>query len=221
MAEKVAGELYESITGQLFEIGRQLRQKGGYPFDPKLLQKYLQNGIEGKFFFGGEPKSFFTKPFDPAEFIGEGWAVWRGPIDGNGLVGEEDMDKRSLLLTEIDVASLSFETCLERGEQRILVEEKLKRLKAATNLVRLGGNVFLGLWRDYEINKRNSVLEYLYRTKKIDYLDFPGFVLRGPDSNRYVPYFTRIDDDKWDWYYGQLDNHCEIDDWSAVLANAA
>ena len=49
MATKVAGELYESITGQLFEIGRQLRQPNGYPFDPIQLQVALQFAIEGKF----------------------------------------------------------------------------------------------------------------------------------------------------------------------------
>ncbi len=49
MAKKVAGELYESITGQLFEIGRQLRQSNGYPYDPEKLKKHLQDGIEGKF----------------------------------------------------------------------------------------------------------------------------------------------------------------------------
>jgi hypothetical protein len=45
----VAGELYESITGQLFEIGRQLRQPSGYPFNPHLLKLHLQNAVEGKF----------------------------------------------------------------------------------------------------------------------------------------------------------------------------
>jgi hypothetical protein len=49
MATKVEGELYKSIKGQLFEIGRQLRQKGGYKYDPKNLQKYIQDAIEGKF----------------------------------------------------------------------------------------------------------------------------------------------------------------------------
>ncbi len=49
MATKVAGELYESITGQLFEIGRQLRQPNGYPFSPSRLKIALQNAIEGKF----------------------------------------------------------------------------------------------------------------------------------------------------------------------------
>ena len=48
MATKVEGELYESITGQLFEIGRQLRQKDGYPFTPEMLKRHLQNAIEGR-----------------------------------------------------------------------------------------------------------------------------------------------------------------------------
>jgi len=45
----VAGDLYESITGQLFELGRQLRQPNGYPFDPLQLQTHLQAAIEGRF----------------------------------------------------------------------------------------------------------------------------------------------------------------------------
>ena len=49
MAAQVAGDLYESITGQLFELGRQLRQPNGYPFDPVALKRYLQAGIEGRF----------------------------------------------------------------------------------------------------------------------------------------------------------------------------
>ena len=46
MAQKVAGALYESITGQLFEIGRQLRQKKGYPFNADYLQQHLQAAID-------------------------------------------------------------------------------------------------------------------------------------------------------------------------------
>ena len=49
MTAKVEGGLYESITGQIFEIGRQLRQKNGYPYDPEKLHKYLQDAIEGNF----------------------------------------------------------------------------------------------------------------------------------------------------------------------------
>ncbi|MCL5795000.1 MAG: hypothetical protein M1338_01445, partial [Patescibacteria group bacterium] len=49
MAKCVTGELYEKITGQLFEIGRQLRQKNGYPFNPEELKWHLQAAIEGRF----------------------------------------------------------------------------------------------------------------------------------------------------------------------------
>lgn len=49
MATVVTGDLYESITGQLFELGRQLRQQSGYPFSPVELQRHLQAAIEGRF----------------------------------------------------------------------------------------------------------------------------------------------------------------------------
>ncbi len=67
MAKKnvVAGELYESITGQLFEIGRQLRQPNGYPFNPEVLKKHLQEAIEGKFTpsASADPRFEFVKEF--------------------------------------------------------------------------------------------------------------------------------------------------------------
>jgi hypothetical protein len=49
MATRVAGEQYYKLTGQLFEIARQLRQKEGYPFDPEKLSMALQECIEGRF----------------------------------------------------------------------------------------------------------------------------------------------------------------------------
>ncbi len=47
----VAGdrEVYYVIDGKLLELKRQLRQKGGYPFDLTLLERSLQNLIEGRF----------------------------------------------------------------------------------------------------------------------------------------------------------------------------
>ena len=54
----VTGELYESLTGQIFEIGRQLRQPNGYPFDPIKLKRHLQDAIEGR--FGGVSTPIFV-----------------------------------------------------------------------------------------------------------------------------------------------------------------
>lgn len=66
MAQHVTGDLYESITGQLFEIGRQLRQKSGYPYDPEKLKRYLQAAIEGRFAAGGDEVTglFYTVTVD-------------------------------------------------------------------------------------------------------------------------------------------------------------
>ncbi|MDP2656123.1 MAG: hypothetical protein Q8P11_00995 [bacterium] len=49
MANNVTGEQYYTITGQLGEILRQIRQKNGYAFDPEGLIGGLQDYIEGKF----------------------------------------------------------------------------------------------------------------------------------------------------------------------------
>lgn len=49
MAIIVAGEMYYDLDGQLLEIKRQLRQQGGYPFDPEALRIHLQAAVEGRF----------------------------------------------------------------------------------------------------------------------------------------------------------------------------
>ena len=63
-----ACELYESITGQLFEIGRQLHQQNGYPFNPKQLKDALQNAIEGKFGDYGYLIDCDADPFIPSDW---------------------------------------------------------------------------------------------------------------------------------------------------------
>jgi len=51
MAEKffVTGDQRDNITGQMLEIQRQLRQKGGSPINPDDITLALQDIIEGKF----------------------------------------------------------------------------------------------------------------------------------------------------------------------------
>jgi hypothetical protein len=49
MTTKVTGDQYEKLDAKLFEIKRQIRQKGGYPYDVNTLEKSLQLLIEGKF----------------------------------------------------------------------------------------------------------------------------------------------------------------------------
>lgn len=179
----------------------------------KRFTAFLKNG--GHFIFG-EPKSFLTQPFNPADFLGKGWTTWRGPADGDGLSGEEDIDSRSLVLSRIELAKFVFETCLKAGEKSIKGEEKLRRLKEEKpDFIRFGGNVFLGLWLDYQANKENSILEWFYRNFKISFMDFFGQILRGPGGYRGALYLSRGGGGKWDWSYGWLGS-----DWHAAYPSA-
>ena len=191
MATKVAGELYESLTGQLFEIGRQIRQANGYPFNPEDLQKHLQDAIEGRF-FGGQMKLILSKPFNHTEFIGKDWTI-------------EEEDPRSVALKEIEVDKFLFETCISEGENRITGEEKLRRLKEKTDFIPFGASIFLALWEDYKANKKKSILEWLFLNKEgVRFMDFFGTVFRSPDGSRLVLYLYRGAGGGWDWYCSWL-----------------
>jgi len=58
MATIVTGEQYMGIDGKLYDIKRQLRQKDGYPFDLRRLDRALQAIVEGKFPSEVEPSTF-------------------------------------------------------------------------------------------------------------------------------------------------------------------
>ena len=152
--------------------------------------------------------------FDPASFIGSEWTPWRGPVDGNGLEGAIEQDERSLALKEIDWTQVRFEHYLNDGEKTIKGEEKLKRAIAAGH-IRFGGNVLLSLWNDYKENKGNSVLEWIYRTHGIEFLDFLGLTLRDPGGNRSVLYLYR-DGREWDWNCDWLGREWVARDLSGV-----
>ncbi len=174
----------------------------------KRFTAFLKNG--GRLIIG-DPKFILTKPFNPAEFLGKGWATWKGPIDGDGLSGEEDIDSRSLALSQVELAGFVFEICLKADEKSIKGEEKLRRLKEEKpDFIRFAGNVFLGLWFDYQANKENSILEWFYRNGKISFMDFFGQILRDPNGYRHALSLYRLDDGEWHWYYNWLGH-----DWYA------
>ena len=142
MAIKVAGETYESITGQLFEIGRQLRQPNGYPFDPIQLKIHLQAAIEGRF---GVTRSwreesgviYFSVTSDGT--TGEGWIK---RLEGNGFrVGDYakqvlrslDFKPTNGVTTEVAVLRGMLFTDNDRITKKIRAEadkRKLEKLSA-------------------------------------------------------------------------------------------
>ena len=79
----------------------------------------------------GESKIIRPISFNPAEFIGKGYSIWRGPVDGNGLEGDEEQDVRSLSLTEVDFTKVFFNNAINKNWDLITGEEKLKRLKSS------------------------------------------------------------------------------------------
>jgi hypothetical protein len=154
------------------------------------LTLFLKNGCRVSI---GDMK-IATAPFDPVTLIGLDWEV----------IADEH-DKRNDGVTEVDFNAVDFPTCLKEDESRVTGEDKLKRLKASGQIL-YGANAFMGTWKDYQSRKENSVLETLFRTKGITYLDFFGDVLLSPSGDRFVLYFCRLVDGGWLWRYNWLGN---------------
>jgi hypothetical protein len=140
-----------------------------------------------------------------------GWTFWKGPKDGNGLHGEEERNKASLALTEVDFDRADLLTCLKKGESLITGEEKLLRLSKSGRTL-YGTTVAMGIWQNYQScqNRSDSVLERLYQQMCINYVDFFGDILRDPRGSRIVLGFSRSDAGSWRWYCLWLGNT-----WSA------
>lgn len=174
---------------------------------------FLKNG--GR--IAGEPKIIKidrVKPFNPAEFIGSGWSIWRGPKDCNGLKGEEEQDKIALALTEVDLNKIRFETMLKLDETRVNGEEKLTRLKKAGH-IRLDAKIFQTLLENPNLIPE----EWKEKTNgKTTYIFFDGTILRSPDGDRCVLCLC-WDGGKWYWRYYWLDYDFDALCPSAVLAS--
>jgi len=166
-------------------------------------------------------KLALDKVFIPAEFIGNGWNVWKGAVDGNGLEGKEEAVSEPEV---VDFKQVVLETHLQDKEISIHGEEKLKRARASQKR-QLGGNAFLALWANWQSSKavgkpEDSILEKLYKVKKIGgVIYFFGLTLRDPDGDRGVLYLYRGDDGSWYWSYGWLDNRWVAGDPSVSLAS--
>lgn len=168
----------------------------------RQFTQFLKNGAEAVICLLA---SFVTKlvdKFSHTEFLGEDWKI-------------AERDEREDGLTEVDWFKVDFETCLKPNESHITGEEKLKRLKAGGK-VRLGGRAFLTLWQDYQEKKEASVLEQLYKTKGILYVDFFGLILQTPSGGRRVLYLCRGGDGAWFWHFDWLGRGWLARSFSAV-----
>ncbi len=152
-------------------------------------------------------------PFDPVAFIGEGWSIWRGPPNGDGLSGEEVQDERSLKLGEVDLTKIRLETTLKVRETSVAGEEKLKRL-IEQGYIRLDAKVLQTLWgNQYLIPEawKQSANGNMIGTF------FDGTILRDSDGGRYVLCLCWFGG-QWLWYRHWLEGDWGASSPSAVLA---
>jgi hypothetical protein len=208
MEKMTSGQMLEILT-MLFKAFFKMLLGEKVEFDAP--RKTAQNIIKG------DPDLLFAQfvkflanacvQFNPAEFIGKGWAFWKGPKDGKGLEGEEERDGAAMALIDVDFEKSDFLTCLEPGESSITGEEKLVRLRKLGRPL-YGVNQFMELWQDYQQcqDKSQSKVEKLYQQKGITFIAFFGDILRSPSGNRSVLYLCRDNDGSWNWNYYWLDS---------------
>lgn len=147
-------------------------------------------------------------------FVGSGCTIWKGPADGKGLEGEEEQDARSLVLTEVHLSKIRFETMLRPGEISITGEERITRLKAAGHIC-FDAAVFHHLWENKHLIPESWKEEINGSTR---YIFFDGSILRSSYGYRYVLYLY-WDVGQWRWRVRWLGYGWDAGNPSAVLAN--
>ncbi|MFA5878195.1 MAG: hypothetical protein WC845_02395 [Candidatus Staskawiczbacteria bacterium] len=203
-----------------------LCEEVGFDYVPAAVARAIINGDHEKFavnfveLLAGGGKfiptdlEVRTAPFDPAEFIGPGWTLWKGR---NGLEGEEECDAQSPNLVAVNLERCDFLSCLDKEESPITGEVRLSRFRA-TGRILYGVTVAMGIWQDYQSSedKEESILEKLYQKYGITHIDFLGTVLRSPGGYRYVFCFCRGADDQWRWGCNGLMCDCAKQHLAAV-----
>lgn len=154
-----------------------------------------------------EKKLVLTQVFNLKEFIGKGWKI-------------EEEDPRSLAIKEVEPEKFLFETCLREGESWITGEVKLIRLKEKSDFIPFNSNVFLGLWEDYQVNKKNSVLEWLFLNKGVKCMDFFATRLRSPSGRRFVLCLYRLGAGFWLWDFYWLGRDWDVSPPSVGCASS-
>lgn len=209
--------------GQTHQLANALEAAGYTPRDLTTLGQNRESLVEFRLVLRGlakivrEPFKLACNKFpSPKAFIGKGWAVWKGPVDGNGLEGEEDRDVREDALLVIDWEQVLLEDHLEEEEASIYGEEKLWRA-IASGKIQLGGNAFFSLWTDYKTNCELSILEKL-RHNGVTRIYFFGLRLRNPDGDRSV-LCLYVDGSEWHWRCPRLSSHWDASHPSASLAS--
>ena len=126
----------------------------------------------------------------------------------------EEQDKRSVMLEEIDSATISLESML-KDETVIRGEEHLERLKQAGH-IRLDASVFQTLWENQHL-----IPEYWQGTfDNPKNIFFDGTVFKDKHGRYVISMYWDVDQ-KWNWTYCRLDTGgWRAEDVSAIIKRA-
>ena len=187
MTKQVTGDQYEELDGKLFEIKRQMRQKSGYPYDPRKLSILLQRAIEGV--FDSAIRIDRSRLFDPKKspVFGPGWTIVEE--DARSLAIHEVADLRSLLPTHLTRSGVEEEIGIDNAVG-------LSRLgKKTENKIRLDVKFF-----EFFLEKKSVLPEDWQEFT----LFFPGTIFKSPENGlRYIPVLYFVSGEGW-----AGDKHC-------------
>ncbi len=175
MATIVTGDMYEKLDGQLHELKRQIRQRGGYPHDPQSLVAGLQKLIDGNF---GTNISCSSVDLSSAPFIPDGWSVEEHQKGGQFVW---DPTKVRLHLDE------------GQTDRRYVEGHKLRKLISKKNPY--NANLLDFLLK----NGNQHLIPEEWKGKAVF---FWGTIYRNSDGNLYVRYlYWRSRRWYWDYYW--------------------
>lgn len=175
---------------------------------------FLENGCR---FNSLKPTSIKVKPFFPEEYC-EGLTEWKGELSSissheSGI--EVPPDSRAKEIKEIDLSFFLPVPYIGDGKGVNGIKKLFAVLENKEKLIRLGPPALLGFYEDWLINDTNSALEWLYRERKIEQLDFPGEIFSNKNGNPLWLYLKRYPSGRWIKELETIDYGVAVNSYSA------
>ena len=142
---------------------------------------------------------FATAEFNFKDFFEyPGYSFWKGPMDGDGLNGEEKCDEESSSLKEVDFSTAEFLPC----SNELSAEDNLICYHRKPGRIFCGVNASAGIWQDYCRNYRKSGLESLYKIHGFEEMVLGGNIIRSPEGQPCIWRFYRCKVDGYNVHEG-------------------